>query len=83
MSNGRRVNLCTPLARRAASEALQARADARAAHLAPIIAELRAAGVTSLNRIAAALNRRGVPTPAGNGRWHAMQVSRLLKRLAG
>jgi hypothetical protein len=25
----------------------------------------------------------GIPTPAGSGHWHAMQVSRLLKRLTG
>jgi hypothetical protein len=48
----------------------------------PVIAELRAAGITSLNGIAAALNERGVPTPAGSGHWHAAQVSRVLKRLA-
>jgi hypothetical protein len=35
-----------------------ARAVARAADLAPIIAELRARGVTTLNGIAAALNER-------------------------
>jgi hypothetical protein len=51
--------------------------------LAPIIAELRAAGITSLKGIAAALEERHVPTPGGSGHWHAAQVSRLLKRLAG
>jgi hypothetical protein len=45
--------------------------------------ELQASGVTSLNGLAAALNERGVPTPAGSHHWHAAQVSRLLKRLAG
>jgi hypothetical protein len=50
--------------------------------LAPIVRELQANGVTSLNGIAAALNARGVPTPAGSGRWHPAQVARLLKRLA-
>src|ERR1035438_1957408 len=39
-----------------------ARADARAADLAPLIAELRASGVTTLQGIAAALNARKVPT---------------------
>jgi hypothetical protein len=66
-----------------ADKARIARADARAAELAPVIAELRAAGIKSLNRIAVALDERGVPTPAGSGHWHAAQVSRLLKRLAG
>ena len=51
--------------------------------LAPTIAELQAAGVTSLNGIAEALNARGVLTPAGSDHWYASQVARLLKRLAG
>jgi hypothetical protein len=66
-----------------ADKARIARANRTAAGLAPVIAELRAAGITSLNGIAAALNERAVPTPAGSGHWHAAQVSRLLKRLAG
>jgi hypothetical protein len=36
------------------------------ADLAPIVAELRAAGITSLNGIAAAPDERGIPTPAGS-----------------
>jgi Recombinase len=60
-----------------------ARANASAATLAPIIKELQAAGITSLNGIAAALDERGVPTPRGSAHWYAGQVSRLLKRLAG
>jgi hypothetical protein len=51
--------------------------------VAPIIAELRAAGVTSLNDIATALNARGIRTPRGCRYWHASQVAQLLKRLAG
>jgi Recombinase len=66
-----------------ADKARMARANRAAAELAPVIAELRTAGVTSLNSIAAALNERGIPTPAGSGHWHAAQVSRVLKRLAG
>jgi hypothetical protein len=53
----------------------------KAVDLAPIIAELRASGITSLNGIASALDARAVLTPAGHGHWHAMQVARLLKRL--
>jgi hypothetical protein len=45
--------------------------------------ELREAGVTSLDGIAEALNARGVLTSAGNDRWYASQVARVLKRLAG
>jgi len=65
-----------------ADRARTARAVAQAVHLAPIIAELRAAGITSLNGIAAALDERHVPT-TGSPHWHPAQVSRLLKRLAG
>jgi hypothetical protein len=46
----------TPDALRASLETRQGRADARATKLAPLIAKLRARGVTSMNRIAAALN---------------------------
>jgi hypothetical protein len=58
------------------------RADARAADLAPIIAELRAAGATTLQAIAAELNRRGIPTATGRGDWSGKQVARVLERLA-
>jgi hypothetical protein len=71
-----------PGAHQAASEARIARADARAADVAPIIAEIRAAGITSLNGIAKGLKARGIPTPRGRGNWHPTQVGRLLKRLA-
>jgi hypothetical protein len=68
-------------ARKFAMEALRKRADQRAADLAPIIAEIRAAGVTSYNGIAAALNEREIPTPRrGNGKWSAVQVQRVLER---
>jgi hypothetical protein len=77
---GNRINRFTPAARRASVEARQARADAKAADLAPVIAALRAAGVTTLEGIAAALDER---TPLGHRHWYASQVARLLKRLAG
>jgi hypothetical protein len=65
-----------------ADRAQSARANRTAADLAPVIAEVRAAGITSLNGIAEALNERRVPTPRGGGHWYAAQVSRVLKRLA-
>jgi hypothetical protein len=68
---------------RAGLVARQASANKRAADLAPIIAELRAAGITSLESIAAALNERGIPTARGSGPWYHAQVRRLLARLAG
>jgi hypothetical protein len=57
----------SPAARHAAHKARQARADESAATLTPIVKSLQAAGVTSLNALAEALNAQGVPTPAGRG----------------
>jgi DNA invertase Pin-like site-specific DNA recombinase len=63
-----------------AVKALQARADAKAADLAPIIKELQAAGKTSLRAIATGLNEAGIPTARG-GEWSSPQVMRILERL--
>jgi len=65
--------------REAGSAATAAIASARAADLAPVIAELQAAGATSLRAIAAGLNERGIPTARG-GAWNATQVMRVLAR---
>src|SRR5215469_10603747 len=58
--------------------ALQAKAHARAADLAPTIKELQAAGCESLRAIAAGLEERGIPAARG-GTWSAVQVMRLLE----
>jgi hypothetical protein len=50
--------------------------------LGPVIKALQAAGVTSLRGIAKAFNERGVPTATGKGKWEAMQIGRVLRRLA-
>jgi hypothetical protein len=68
---------------RAVRDATTKALDAKAVDLVSIVKALQAAGVTSLSGIAEALNARGIPTPAGRRHWYAMQVSRLLKRLAG
>ena len=68
-------------ARAAAIEARRKQADARAADLAPIIAEIRATGVTSLYGIARALDDRGIPTATGRGKWEIPQVRRVLARI--
>jgi hypothetical protein len=68
-------------ARKARVRAVQSRADARAADLAPIVREPQSAGVTSLVGIAPAFNERSIPTATGQGNWHAVQVSRVLARL--
>lgn len=64
----------------AAVGALKAGAEARAADLAPIVAELRAEGYTSLPALASQLNARSIRTARG-GQWHASSVSNLLARL--
>jgi Recombinase len=66
---------------RASKEALQARAEARAADIAPVIAELQASGAGSLRAIADGLNARKIPTARGEGEWTATQVMRVLERL--
>ena len=69
-------------ARAAAMRAVQERADGRAADLAPTIKALQEAGATSLRAIAAALNEQNIPTARGKGEWSAVQVARVLERLA-
>jgi DNA invertase Pin-like site-specific DNA recombinase len=59
-----------------------ARSGARAMELAPTIAELQASGVTGLSALARALTERGIPTARGSSTWTAVQVSRVLDRLA-
>ena len=66
--------------RKRAGAAMAAKANERAAALAPILRELRATGITSTTELAARLNARRIPAPRG-GKWGRMQVWRLLKRL--
>jgi hypothetical protein len=68
-------------AMRAERNGRSARANARAADLAPTIKNIQVAGTTSLRGIADALNARNVPTARGEGRWQASQVMRVLRRL--
>jgi hypothetical protein len=64
-----------------ARKAWIARADERAAKLAPVIKAIQAKGVTSLNGIAAALNKRRIRTARGDGLWQATQVARVMARM--
>jgi DNA invertase Pin-like site-specific DNA recombinase len=57
------------------------KSEARARDLAPVIADLRARGVESLNALARALTERGIPTARGKAEWTPMQVSRVLQRI--
>ena len=67
--------------RLAAMEVRRKRADAKATELEPIIAEIRAAGITTPYGIAKALNDRGVPTVLGKVKWRRWGVLRVLARL--
>jgi integrase len=67
--------------RLASMEVRQRHADANATELAPIIAEIRAAGVTTPYGIAKALNALGVPTVKGKSKWRVLGVRRVLARL--
>ena len=73
--------VATPQAREAARRVSAAKADARAASLAPVIAEIRASGITTPYAIAAALTARGIPTARGHRFWMAGPVRNLLDRL--
>lgn len=63
--------------RNAQSDKTAAEACERAERLRPILAEL---SDMSVNKAAAELNRRKVPTPAG-GSWAATQVIRVRQRI--
>ena len=73
--------VATPQAREAARRVSAAKADARAASLAPVIAEIRAGGITTPYAIAAALTARGIPTARGHRFWMTGPVRNLLSRL--
>ena len=77
-----RLRAGTPEAARAAAAAKAARAEARAANLAPVIAEIRAAGVMTLDGVCRALAARGIPPPSGRGAWHPTTVARAERRAA-
>lgn len=62
--------------------AVMRNADRHAQGLAPVLAELRVQGITSLRAIAAELNARGMRTRRG-GRWHVSNVRNLTARIAG
>lgn len=64
----------------AAKAGREARSQAQADWIGPTVVELRAAGITSANGIAKALNGRDIPTAKG-GQWQAVQVQRVLARL--
>jgi DNA invertase Pin-like site-specific DNA recombinase len=60
--------------------AIARNADRHALDLAPVVADIRASGRTSLRAMAAELNARGMLTRRG-GRWHVSTVMNLLERI--
>jgi len=66
----------------ASCEAQRAMADTRAHDLADTLADVSAAGQTTLKAQARELNRRGIKTARG-GRWHPSSVANLRNRLEG
>lgn len=60
--------------------AIRSAADRHAHNLAPVIRALTDEGLTSLGKIADALNCRGMLTPRGR-RWHKSSVRNLLLRV--
>jgi DNA invertase Pin-like site-specific DNA recombinase len=79
---GNRGCIISAEAREISRQARQAASEARAADLAPVIAELQAAGATSLGGLARGLNERGIPTARGDTKWTPVQVSRVLAKLS-
>lgn len=65
-----------------AVHAVKASAERHTARVLPVIASIRAEGITSLHAIAGELNRRGILTARG-GRWYATTVRNTLARTAG
>ena len=69
----------TETMRKRAAEVRLQRVAFRSADIARIIAELRAAGATSLAAIATGLNEKCIPTPRGKGGWSPVLVARQLQ----
>jgi hypothetical protein len=63
------------------NEVRASRARRFVADLSPTIKDIQEAGTTSLRGIADELNRRGVMTASGEGKWRPSMVWPLLDRL--
>lgn len=84
-AKARGVTLGSPTARETIGKARAARsvyARQIAANVAPIVREIRAAGISSLAGVARALEARGVETATGRTNWQAGQVARVLTMAA-
>lgn len=79
---GNRGGTLSGKARAKGREAQAMLAKRRAYDLAPLLAELQAAGTQSPSAIAKALTARGIPTARGYTTWSAPQVIRMRQRLS-
>lgn len=78
---GNRGTTISREARQAGTATLVQRSRARAADLAPVIASLQAAGVSTLTDMAHALTEKRIPTARGGRTWSATQVARMLTKI--
>ena len=74
---GNRTNL--EGAQRAGNRTQKALAHEFAINVMPVIQDIQNSGISSLGRIADALNRRGIQTARG-GNWHPMTVRNVIAR---
>jgi DNA invertase Pin-like site-specific DNA recombinase len=74
---GNRTNLAEASAKGAAAK--REAADRFAVNVLPVVEQIRAGGIISLDGIAKALNDRGIRTAQG-GAWHGSSVRNLLAR---
>lgn len=79
--NGARALRGKQTGNKEAVEAIKLKAQEHASNLRSIVEDIRAHGITSVRRIAAELNDRGILAPRG-GEWQPTAVVRLLDRLA-
>lgn len=80
-ARGRAGPLVPAVARTPHSRPSMRRTLERALSVAPVLAEIRAAGATTFEEVAHALNELGVPSARGD-RWYPSQVRQVEKRIA-
>jgi DNA invertase Pin-like site-specific DNA recombinase len=78
--NGARALRGKQVGNKQAVAAVKAKAEHRAENLRAIVDDLRSSGITTVRRLAAELNERGILTSRGRI-WHPTSAARLLSRL--
>ena len=80
-AKARGVQLGNPPELQAVNAERERAADETARELAPVIEQLRGEGFGTIRALCAELNRRGIPTASGRGRWHKRTVHALVQRI--